>query len=334
MDIKEEIIKFSKKIEVEAIGFCPTESETGVYLENAKTFIVILESYNIFNKQEQPEKLYGKISRAAVFEDYHKIVNRKLDRLKEYIYRTFGCNSKGFCDISPFSDREIAKKAGLGVIGRNSFLINEQFGTAIYIGYLLTDLEIENYDLEIEKDFCKECKKCKIACPADAISFNNKINVDKCVSYLTQAKEIPNELKASMKNNLYGCDICQLVCPYNSPSNKNKYFKSIIDEYYSLEDLLKINNSTFNETIKKTSAGWRGKKTLQRNAIIALGNNGNSESVQLLNKHSNDKREDIRMEIINSLGRINTVESKEVLKDRLLIEENESIKEQIIKYLK
>jgi epoxyqueuosine reductase len=335
MGVRRDIEEYSKTIDVEKIGFCRAEPfkeiedrylnremlgymcsleriddlDCKVYpdktLEGAKSFVVILESYSVVKDTKVSEDIiYGKVSPAAVTEDYHKIVYRKLDKLEGYIRDKYNANCKSFCDISPFSDKAIAIRAGLGSIGKNSLLINKDFGTRFFIGYILTDLEIDSYDSSIKEDFCKDCNICVKACPSSCILGNGEINSSRCVSYLTQAKEIPDDLKELMANSIYGCDVCQRVCPHNSflkNDIKNKVIDPIISSDCNVEELLSISNADFKKTYGKSSSGWRGKKMLQRNAIIALGNDKSEKSIEILEKYKNDIREDIRNEVIEAL---------------------------------
>ncbi|PKM50221.1 MAG: tRNA epoxyqueuosine(34) reductase QueG [Firmicutes bacterium HGW-Firmicutes-7] len=334
MNIKQEIILHAKEIGIDKIGFCRGDGELQQKeLKDAKSFIVILESYNLYSDNNWTSKLYGKMSKAAIFEDYHKIVRRKLERLQHFITDRFKCNSNIYCDQSPFFDRSIALRAGLGAIGKNTFLINKEHGTSTFIGYVLTDLKLDHYNTEIHDDYCEGCEKCAQACPSKAITVGKEFNANRCLSYLTQAKIVPNDLKEMMKNHLYGCDICQLACPYNKPSNKNNEHAPIIDEFFDLKAIMSLNNTQFKSSIGKTAAGWRGKKMLQRNAIIALGNNKSNESVHLLNEFYQDIRVDIRTEIVHSLGRIGSAEAKQVLKERYKLEKNEEVRYLITKYL-
>lgn len=335
MNEKQMIIDYSNTIGIDAIGFCkayfdekriisiikrkelalscelePHEEIKDKFnpenqLEGAKSFIVILESYLIKKKDNNQSDIpCGVISASAVFEDYHKLVTRKLKKLQEYISEQFNEKSIIYCDNSPFSDRDIAVRAGLGVIGKNSFLINKNFGTATYIGYLLTTLELDEYNKEITEDYCINCNRCIKACPNNAIIGDRQINSNLCISYLTQSKVIDKKFKKVMNNFLYGCDTCQLVCPYNEYTN-NKEIKPIVEAKFPLEKLLSISNKEFKETLGQTSAGWRGKKMLQRNAIIALSNLKTDKAIELLNQYKYDNRESIRLEIAEALKNIN-----------------------------
>lgn len=362
MNVKQKIIEYSNEIGIDAIGFCKAEpnlnhlynyqerKDKGYackfeyfddmalkvqpehWLKDAKTFIVILESYSLDAKSDPTKKLSAKISKAAVTEDYHVIVHRKLELLSQFLKNNFFCKTRAFCDNQGFSDRYIAQKAGLGNIGKSSFLINEKYGTSTFIGYLLTDLDI-NEDQPLQIDYCGSCTKCIDVCPGQAILSNKQINANACISYLTQSKTLTETDKRIMSNNLYGCDICQLACPYNK-NKKNRKLPNIVDEFLDIETLLNIDNKTFKETLKKTASGWKGKKHLQRNAIIALGNKPSHESVQLLNSLYSDKRKEIRMEIVHSLGRIGSSEANEALTFHYLEEKDIEIKQLIKKYLK
>lgn len=331
MDIKQNIIEFSKTIGIEAIGFCKAESDEQQLWIAGQSFIVILQSYSLNIEQGASGELLGTVSRASIFEDYHTIVNEKLRHLKEYLEKKFSVQSLSYCDRSPFSDRVLAVRAGLGVIGKNSFLMNQKFGTSVFIGYLLTDFDFQEYDVRVEEDLCGSCTNCIKACPNQAILSKRQINANRCISYLTQTKVIEEGFREKMNRSLYGCDICQLACPYNIGTT-NQVFEKIVSPNFSLEELLNINNETFKKTFGKTASGWRGKKTLQRNAIIALSTYKTDESVGILRQHILDSREDIRLEIVQALSTIGTEAANEVLQELLRIEKNEAIRKEIKTY--
>lgn len=365
MSIRQAIIDYSKEIGIDAIGFCKAtpqverlaifqeRKEQGYacsiegfedmglkvqpkyWLEGARSFIVILESYALEPNKKSLKPLPVKISKASITKDYHLVINEKLQKLSRFVEVNYNSKTKAFCDNQGFSDRQIALKAGLGVIGKNSFLINENYGTCVFIGYLLTDLDIEEYDEPISLDYCNNCSKCIRACPSNAIVSDQskyQINAAACISYLTQSKVLSDNEKKQMSNHIYGCDICQLACPYNKDKH-NKKMEDIIDAYVDAKSILTMDNNRFKETFKKTASGWRGRKHLQKNAIIALGNNPTTESVQLLNSYYDDKRDDIRKEVICSLGRIGTKEAIEILYLRYQQEKNDELKQFIKKYL-
>ncbi len=363
MDNKQKIIDFSKTIGIEAIGFCRvkrdrqrvdtflTRQSQGIscdleeikdleasidpciHLPGAKSFVVILQSYTLKKNIGSNNALSGMISSGSVFEDYHVLVKRKLELLQTYLKTQFDAESRIYCDQSPFSDRGIAVNAGLGIIGKNGFLLTKKWGTATYIGYLLTDLDLDHYDMPLQEDLCGDCMLCTKTCPNSSILSNRQINATTCISYLTQSKVLTEPQRVSMNRAIYGCDLCQLACPYNR-DNLNEMHVPLVSTSINLEDLLGMDNKTFKNTLARTSAGWRGKKMLQRNGVIALGEIGTVECVDILKQHILDQREDIRLEIVGALIRIGTLQATHVLEEMLAMEKSETIILRINHYLR
>ncbi|MDE6182006.1 MAG: tRNA epoxyqueuosine(34) reductase QueG [Eubacteriales bacterium] len=260
--------------------------------ETAKSIIALGLSYNKKFVGQIDNKIRGKISIGAMGTDYHILVKEKLEKIKTEL----NLNGDIFVDTGYLVDREVAKRCNIARIGKSGLTINEKLGSIIFIGYLLVDEVLTPSPKLEEKDLCKDCNICIKCCPSGAILENNKFNYKVCISYLTQCKQLNTEQEKNMiKSQIYGCDICQLVCPYN----KGKYYEEIydLDTFYpDIEKLLFISNKEFNETYKKTASGWRGKKILQRNAIIGLANSTyKKESIALLEKVlKTDNREDIK----------------------------------------
>lgn len=184
-------------------------------VDDAKTVISLLFNYYTDQKQEDSEA--PKISKYAYGEDYHHVIKDKLKELIAYIQEEIGeVNGRGFVDSAPVMDKAWAKKAGLGWIGKNANLITRQQGSFFFIADLIVDLEIEA-DGPIT-DFCGTCTRCIDACPTDAIVQPYVVDGSKCVSYLTiELKDelLPKEFAGKMDNWMFGCDICQDVCPWN-----------------------------------------------------------------------------------------------------------------------
>jgi epoxyqueuosine reductase len=184
-------------------------------VDDAKTVISLL--FNYYTDQQQRDHEAPKISKYAYGEDYHHVIKDKLKELIAFIQLEFGeVNGRGFVDSAPVMDKAWAKKAGLGWIGKNSNLIHPKTGSFFFIADLIIDLEIEA-DGPI-KDYCGTCTKCIDACPTDAIIEPYVVNGSKCISYLTiELKDelLPKEFEGKMDNWMFGCDICQDVCPWN-----------------------------------------------------------------------------------------------------------------------
>ncbi len=192
----------------------------------AKSVITLLLNY--FPAKQQNENA-PKISKYAYGKDYHDVIKNKLNELIELIKLNIGeVNGRGFVDSAPVLERSWAQGSGLGWIGKNGNLITTQSGSFFFIATLIVDLEL-NYDDAFAKDYCGRCTRCIDNCPTEAILPNKVIDGSKCISYFTiELKDmlIPGEMKGKFENKLFGCDICQDVCPWNrfsKPRSENKF---------------------------------------------------------------------------------------------------------------
>ncbi len=181
----------------------------------AKSVITLLLNY--FPSQQQPVQA-PKISKYAYGNDYHEVIRSKLKLFLQQIKEQVGeVNGRGFADSAPVLERTWAQKSGIGWIGKNGNLINKNSGSFFFIATLIVDLEL-NYDDEFVKDYCGTCTRCIDACPTDAILSDKVIDGSKCISYFTiELKDalIPGEMKDKFDNWMFGCDVCQDVCPWN-----------------------------------------------------------------------------------------------------------------------
>jgi len=184
-------------------------------VEDAKSVISLGLNYYSEHQQLDPEA--PKISRYAFGADYHDVIKQKLFTLLDLIREEIGeVNGRAFVDSAPVLDRAWAKKAGMGWIGKNGNLISKQKGSFFFLAELIVDLELE-YDIEPTKDHCGSCTRCIDACPTAAIVAPAVVDGSRCISYLTieLKNEIPQEFKGKTNNWMFGCDICQDVCPWN-----------------------------------------------------------------------------------------------------------------------
>lgn len=180
----------------------------------AKSVISVILNY--YPSDTQKDKEAPKISKYAYGYDYHKIIKNKLNKLLQFIRKTYPkVNGRFFVDSAPVMDKVWAARSGLGWIGKNTNLISRKNGSFVFIGELIIDLELE-YDIP-EKDYCGTCTLCIDACPTGAIVKPYLLDARKCISYFTieYKEELPSEMKDKFENWVFGCDICQDVCPWN-----------------------------------------------------------------------------------------------------------------------
>jgi len=235
-------------------------------VENSKTVISVLLNYYPDKIQEENTL---QISKYAYGRDYHKVVKSKLKKLAEYINNELvNINYRYFTDSAPVLDRKWAQLSGLGWIGKNSLLINKKLGSFFFIGELIIDIELE-YDTPI-KDACGTCTKCIDACPTNAIVQEKIIDANRCISYLTieNKAEINAEFKSLFSNQIFGCDICQDVCPWNSKleTTHEKDFQPK-EKLFSLtkEDWINLDKEKFNKIFQASAVKRAKYEGLKRN---------------------------------------------------------------------
>jgi epoxyqueuosine reductase len=184
-------------------------------VEGARSVISLL--YNYYTDRVQQDPRAPVLSKYAYGKDYHPVIKKKMNHLLDFIRSEYGeVNGRVFVDSAPVLDRAWARKAGLGWIGKNSSLISRKAGSFVFIGELITDLELE-YNQLPESDFCGSCVRCIEACPTDAILSDRTLDAGRCISYQTieNKGKIPAEIAEKLTNHFFGCDICQDVCPWN-----------------------------------------------------------------------------------------------------------------------
>lgn len=249
--------------------YCPEQILTG-----AKSVVVVILNY--FNTKPNPNHL--KIAKYAHLKDYHLVVKQKLNEICQKLEEEFqGFEYSIFCDTAPVFERYFAAQSGLGFIGKNRCLINKKFGSWVFIGGFITNAEIETDEKVL--DSCKDCDICVRSCPTGALS-DSGLDAKKCISYHTieNKTEIPIEIKMKMTNQVFGCDICQNVCPYNRNALETylKEFELEIDLYnIDFESLENISNREFNRKFANTSFLRCGRKKLIANFEILNNNKQN-----------------------------------------------------------
>jgi epoxyqueuosine reductase len=233
----------------------------------AKSVITLLKNY-------YPSQQLGgdyKISKYAYGKDYHYVIKDHLRHMIADMQEKIGqFEGRGFVDSAPVLERSWAQKSGLGWIGRNGNLINKQSGSFFFIATLITDLELV-YDDPFAKDFCGSCRRCIEACPTEAIQENKVVNGSKCISYFTiELKDeiIPDEMKGRFQNWMFGCDVCQDVCPWNrfSRPHSEEHFAPIPEMLnLSTKQWEELSEEAFRKIFKNSPLSRSKYKGIRRN---------------------------------------------------------------------
>lgn len=262
--------KFNLKYDV-PLNYDPIKASDPSYLlKSVKTIITIaLPYYKTCEQLENLTKDEVYFSSSSWGKDYHLVLDEKLEQLVIYLKKYYPDLEYVKCvDTKPIDDRFWAYKSGIGFFGKNGLLINEKYGSYIFIGNLLTNLNL-NIKENIKKTSCTNCNQCVSSCPNQAIN-DNGINSRKCLSYLTQKKgELSETEKENFNNCIYGCDICMQVCPYNHKLKKGYHeFKPSGIEFINTKTFQPMSNREFKKKYGKLAGSWRGKKNVERNIKI------------------------------------------------------------------
>jgi epoxyqueuosine reductase len=278
----------------------------------------------------------GYLSRSAWGIDYHRVVEGKLELLRDFLWsEASGSESICFVDTGPFFDKAVAWRAGLGCFANNTLLATK-LGTWVYLGGILTKAELVP-DCPSELDCASDCNRCVRSCPTGALVAPGVLDYTRCLSYLTQKKGyIPNKFRKAMGLRLYGCDTCQDNCVVNEqvPLTKHRQFYPVYVEHRpKLLSLLKMSKREFGAYFGFTSAGWRGRTIMQRNALIALGNWGDQDLVPEIQALLQDQRPVIRGHAAWALGQLGGKQARRVLEKAKAMEADLKVQAEIAQAL-
>ncbi|CEG25956.1 tRNA epoxyqueuosine(34) reductase QueG [Bacillus sp. B-jedd] len=359
--LKEEVISYSKSIGIDKIGFTTAEpfgelknrllrqQELGyqsgfeepdiekrtnpeLLLEKPRSIIAIALAYPSKMKvrvESRKGERRGIFCRASWGLDYHHILRAKLAKLEEFISeRVPEARLKSMVDTGELADRAVAKRAGIGWSGKNCSIITPEFGSYVYLGEMITSIPFEP-DTPME-DKCGSCSKCLDACPTGALVQGGQLNAQRCIAFLTQTKGfIPEEFREKIGNRVYGCDSCQTACPENKGRNFHFHEEMEPDPETAkplLRPLLAISNREFRERFGKVAGSWRGKKPIQRNAIIALAHFKDDTAVpELEDVIRKDPRPVMRGTAAWALGKIGGKEAADILQKAIASEKDEEV---------
>jgi epoxyqueuosine reductase len=277
-------------------------SSVRVALPWARSVIVCAANYN----SSQPRSVdpapegtgwiarYGWSGNGERPTDYHKVLRRRLDGLRDALASEAGdFESRCFVDTGPVVERVYARYAGVGWVGKNTCILNQQLGSWLFLGVIVTSLEVAGGAQLLAADRCGSCTRCIDACPTEALTGPRQMDASRCIAYLTIEKrgEIPEELRAGIGRQVFGCDICQDVCPWNqkAPVGGDPELRPRAEMVNpALDWLAEMDEATFEGWFNGSPvrrAKWSG---LRRNVAIAMGNSGQERFLPILRQWSGD----------------------------------------------
>ncbi len=313
---------------------------SGVFPEVRSLVVVGLNYFDADYEAKQDEatssQASGRIARYAVGRtDYHDVLKSRLKQLGRFLQDEMPeCRTRSVVDTAPLLERDFAVLAGLGWFGKNTMLINKRIGSWFFLGALLTDAELTP-DAPHASSHCGTCTRCLEACPTDAFPEPGVLDARRCISYLTielRDQPIPQDLREGIGNWVFGCDICQDVCPWN-----RKAPASSVEEFEPLNDLtpadltwiLSLDDDAFRQRFRGTPQYRTGRSGLLRNAAIAAGNSGDRSLISALTQVAADHEELIRGAAAWALGRLGGASVEATLTNRQQVESSTPVLQEV-----
>lgn len=363
--LKDEVIAYSKTIGIDKIGFTTADPFTelknrlirqqelgyqsgfeepdiekrvtpALLLSEPRSIISIALAYPAKMKvrvEGRKGERRGFFSRASWGLDYHHILRDRLKKLEEFILaKVPEARLKSMVDTGELSDRAVAQRAGIGWSGKNCAVLTPEFGSYVYLGEMITSIPF-SADSPME-DQCGSCTACIEACPTGALVQGGQIHAQRCIAFLTQTKaSIPEEFRDKIGNRVYGCDSCQTSCPVNKGKDFHFHEEMEADPEIAkplLRPMLKMSNREFKNKFGSVAGSWRGKKPIQRNAIIALAHFKDESAIpELLSVLENETSFVLKETAAWALGKIGNPEAIKELEKIVETEDDLDIKGEI-----
>ncbi len=291
---------------------------------------------------ELPEPEMGRVAAYAWGEDYHEVLAERLRALVMFIEEQVGhpVPNRWYTDTGPILERELAQRAGLGWIGKNTCLIHPRLGSYFLLAEILLGVELE-HDPPFETDHCGSCTRCIDACPTACILPDRTLDARRCISYLTIEKkgESPIELRLLMGNWVFGCDICQQVCPWNqrfAPARGDPAFapRPGLPQPVLVEEL-RLSAEAFNRKFKGSPVRRAKRRGYLRNVAVALGNGGQAQAIPaLVSTLTGDPEPLVRAHAAWALGRIGGEAARQTLLQAVQSEQESQVRDEIRAALK
>ena len=311
----------------------PLKVDVRQLLTEAKSVISLAMNYYTLDppKALAEDPARGQISRYAWGDDYHEVIRQRLSELVDFIKKTAETELKArVCvDTAPLIEREYAQKAGIGWIGKNTNLIHWRSGSWYFLAEVLINIDLES-DTDPLRGSCGTCTRCIEACPTDAIIEPNLLDSRLCISYLTiELKEsIPQALRPKIGNLIFGCDICQEVCPWNSkavPTDEPAFQPRDGNLTPKLLSLIGMTQQEFSRRFKGSPIKRTKRRGFLRNVLVAIGNWGEPRAVPALKDALADDEPLVRSHAAWALGKIGGDTAKQILQTRLTIETEQEV---------
>jgi epoxyqueuosine reductase len=293
-------------------------------------------NYRTSGPPDAPQPGQGRVARYAWGRaDYHTVIRSRLKILADFLHACRpGCTTRGVVDTAPLLERDFARLAGLGWFGKNTMLINKRRGSWLFLAALLTDIDLPP-DAPHETAHCGTCTRCLDACPTQAFPQPYVLDATRCISYLTielRGQPIPAELREGVGDWLFGCDVCQEVCPWNrkAPQSAELAFVPAADlAPADCLELLALDERQFRQRFDGTALSRPGRAGLLRNACLVLGNTGDGRAVPALRRALTDESPLVRGAAAWALGCIGGGPAREALGSRSSTEQHPDVQSEI-----
>jgi len=294
---------------------------------------VALQYHPLVDEDATTGDLWSYVARYARGRDYHEVMGKRLERLAARVRAAFpGCEARPYVDTGPVLERDLAARAGLGVIGKNTHLLDSRGGSWFLIGELFLSLDLAGGPGV--SDLCGTCSECLTACPTGALPEPYRLDSRKCISYWTieHRGAIPVEFRSEIGPWVFGCDICQEVCPINADALAGDHpALGLTAEMRELDlsALLRLDRETYTETFRGSAMKRARLEGLQRNAAVAMGNSRSQRYIDVLTEALSEADPMVRRHVVWALGRIAGTKAVGALRDALERERDAGVRAEI-----